>query len=141
MAVSALCLFLTVPCLQCVIVACPGQTHSEFSIFNIKYLFKKVCKVMWVFVWFFCKKILQINNLYFNTKENPSSGVCEQQRHRPASGQSDQRLFYSLMGDFKNNASISLINVYRLSKADLLLKLILRYVINVFLASCQVLSL
>ena len=29
------------------------------------------------------------------------------------------------MGDFKNNASISLINVYRLSKADLLLKLIL----------------
>ena len=37
------------------------------------------------------------------------------------------------MGDFKNNASISLINVYRLSKADLLLKLILRYVINVFL--------
>ena len=44
-------------------------------------------------------------------------------------------------GDFKNNASISLINVSRLSKADLLLKLILRYVINVFLASCQVLSL
>ena len=44
-------------------------------------------------------------------------------------------------GDFKNNASISLINVYRLSKADLLLKLILRYVINVFLASCQVSSL
>ena len=42
------------------------------------------------------------------------------------------------MGDSKNNASISLINVYRLSKADLLLKLILRYVINVFLASCQV---
>ena len=41
-------------------------------------------------------------------------------------------------GDFKNNASISLINVYRLSKADLLLKLILRYVINGFLASCQV---
>ena len=35
-------------------------------------------------------------------------------------------------GDFKNNASISLINVYRLSKVDLLLKLILRYVINVF---------
>ena len=35
-------------------------------------------------------------------------------------------------GDFKNNASISIINVYRLSKADLLLKLILRYVINVF---------
>ena len=31
------------------------------------------------------------------------------------------------MGDFKINASISLINVYRLSKADLLLKLILRY--------------
>ena len=47
----------------------------------------------------------------------------------------------SFMGDFKNNASISLINVYRLSKADLLLKLILRYVINVFLASCQVSSL
>ena len=45
------------------------------------------------------------------------------------------------LGDFKNNASISLINVYRLSKADLLLKLILRYVINVFLASCQVSSL
>ena len=45
------------------------------------------------------------------------------------------------MGDFKNNASISLINVYRLSKADLLLKLILRYVINVSLASCQVSSL
>ena len=45
------------------------------------------------------------------------------------------------MGDFKNNASISLINVYRLSKADLLLKLILSYVINVFLASCQVSSL
>ena len=44
-------------------------------------------------------------------------------------------------GDFKNNASISLINVYRLSKADLLLKLILRYVFNVFLASCQVSSL
>ena len=44
-------------------------------------------------------------------------------------------------GDFKNNASISLINVYRLSKADLLLKLILRYVINVVLASCQVSSL
>ena len=44
-------------------------------------------------------------------------------------------------GDFKNNASISIINVYRLSKADLLLKLILRYVINVFLASCQVSSL
>ena len=42
------------------------------------------------------------------------------------------------MGDFKNNASISLNNVYRLSKADLLLKLILRYVINDFLASCQV---
>ena len=42
------------------------------------------------------------------------------------------------MGDFKNNASISLINVYRLSEADLLLKLILRYVINGFLASCQV---
>ena len=42
------------------------------------------------------------------------------------------------MGDFKNNASISLINVYRLSKADLLLKLISRYVINGFLASCQV---
>ena len=42
------------------------------------------------------------------------------------------------MGDFKNNASISLINVYRLSKADLLLKLVLRYVINGFLASCQV---
>ena len=42
------------------------------------------------------------------------------------------------LGDFKNNASISLIIVYRLSKADLLLKLILRYVINVFLASCQV---
>ena len=41
------------------------------------------------------------------------------------------------MGDFKDNASISLINVYRLSKADLLLKLILRYVINVFLASCR----
>ena len=41
-------------------------------------------------------------------------------------------------GDFKNNASISIINVYRLSKADLLLKLILRYVINVFLASCQI---
>ena len=40
-------------------------------------------------------------------------------------------------GDLKNNASISIINVYRLSKADLLLKLILRYVINVFLASCQ----
>ena len=47
----------------------------------------------------------------------------------------------SELGDFKNNASISLINVYRLSKADLLLKLILRYVINVFLASCQVSSL
>ena len=47
-------------------------------------------------------------------------------------------LKYPLMGDLKNNASISLINVYRLSKADLLLKLILRYVINVFLASCQV---
>ena len=46
-----------------------------------------------------------------------------------------------IKGDFKNNASISLINVYRLSKADLLLKLILRYVINVFLASCQVSSL
>ena len=46
-----------------------------------------------------------------------------------------------LMGDFKNNASNSLINVYRLSKADLLLKLILRYVFNVFLASCQVSSL
>ena len=45
------------------------------------------------------------------------------------------------MGDFKNNASISLINVYRLSKADLLLKLILRYVINVLFASCQVSSL
>ena len=44
-------------------------------------------------------------------------------------------------GDFKNNASISIINVYRLSKADLLLKLILRYVINVFLASCQISSL
>ena len=44
-------------------------------------------------------------------------------------------------GDFKNNASISLIIVYRLSKADLLLKLILRYVINVFLSSCQVSSL
>ena len=42
------------------------------------------------------------------------------------------------MGDFKNNASISLINVYRLSKADLLFKLILRNVINVFLASCQI---
>ena len=27
-------------------------------------------------------------------------------------------------GDFKNNASISIINVHRLSKADLLLKLI-----------------
>ena len=48
---------------------------------------------------------------------------------------------YAYMGDFKNNASISLINVYRLSKADLLLKSILRYVINVFLASCQVSSL
>ena len=36
------------------------------------------------------------------------------------------------MGDLKNNASISLINVYRLSKADLYLKLILRYAINVF---------
>ena len=45
------------------------------------------------------------------------------------------------LSDFKDNASISLINVYRLSKADLLLKLILRYVINVFLASCQVSSL
>ena len=45
------------------------------------------------------------------------------------------------MGDFKNNASISLINVYRLSKADLLLKLILRYVIIGLLASCQVLLL
>ena len=44
-------------------------------------------------------------------------------------------------GDFKNNASISIINVYRLFKADLLLKLILRYVINVLLASCQVSSL
>ena len=48
---------------------------------------------------------------------------------------------YENMGDFKNNASISLINVYRLSQADLLLKLILRYVINVFLASYQVSSL
>ena len=48
---------------------------------------------------------------------------------------------FSVLGDFKNNASISLINVYKLSKADLLLKLILRYVINVFLASCQVSSL
>ena len=47
----------------------------------------------------------------------------------------------TVKGDFKNNASISLINVYRLSKVDLLLKLILRYVINVFLASCQVSSL
>ena len=47
-------------------------------------------------------------------------------------------IFHWHMGDFKNNASISLINVYRLSKADLLLKLILRYVIYVFLASCQV---
>ena len=47
--------------------------------------------------------------------------------------------FYIInLGDFKNNASISLINVYRLSKADLLLKLILRYIINGFLASCQV---
>ena len=46
-----------------------------------------------------------------------------------------------IMGDLKNNASISIINVYRLSKADLLLKLILRYVINFFLASCQVSSL
>ena len=46
-----------------------------------------------------------------------------------------------IKGDFKNNESISLINVYRLSKADLLLKLILRFVINVFLASCQVSSL
>ena len=46
-----------------------------------------------------------------------------------------------IRGDFKNNASISLINVCRLSKADLLLKLILKYVINVFLASCQVSSL
>ena len=45
------------------------------------------------------------------------------------------------MGDFKNNASIYLINVHRLSKADLLLKLILRCVINVLLASCQVSSL
>ena len=52
------------------------------------------------------------------------------------------KLFLALhKGDFKNNASISLINVYRLSKVDLLLKLILRYVINVFLASCQVSSL
>ena len=56
--------------------------------------------------------------------------------------QKDQKwLSKPIMGDFKNNASISLINVYRLSKADLLLKLILRYVINVFLASCQVSSL
>ena len=47
-------------------------------------------------------------------------------------------LAVSHMGDFKNKASISLINVYRLSKADLLLKLILRYLINAFLASCQV---
>ena len=47
----------------------------------------------------------------------------------------------SHLGDFKNNASISLINVYRLYKADLLLKLILGYVINVYLASCQVSSL
>ena len=47
-------------------------------------------------------------------------------------------MIYSKLGDFKNNASISLINVYRLSKADLLLKFILRYAINVFLASCQV---
>ena len=46
--------------------------------------------------------------------------------------------FFANMGDFKNNASISLIHVYRLSKADLLLKLISRYVINVFFASCQV---
>ena len=45
---------------------------------------------------------------------------------------------YRDTGDFKINASISLINVYRLSKVDLQLKLILRYVINVFLASCQV---
>ena len=50
-------------------------------------------------------------------------------------------VFFHYLGDFKNNASISLINVYKLSKADLLLKLILRYVINVFLASYQVSSL
>ena len=52
-----------------------------------------------------------------------------------------RKMILFIKGDFKNNASISLINVYRLSKADLLLKLILRYVINVFLASCQVSSL
>ena len=50
-------------------------------------------------------------------------------------------IFHYHKGDFKNNASISLINVYRLSKADLLFKIILRYVVNVFLASCQVSSL
>ena len=53
----------------------------------------------------------------------------------------DGQKLSELMGDFKNNASISLINVYRLYKADLLLKLILGYVINVYLASCQVSSL
>ena len=46
--------------------------------------------------------------------------------------------YIEYMDDYKKNASISLINVYRLSKADLLLKLILRYVINVLLASCQI---
>ena len=42
------------------------------------------------------------------------------------------------MCDFKNIAPVSIINVYKLSKADLFLKIILRYVINVFLASCQI---
>ena len=44
---------------------------------------------------------------------------------------------FTLLGDFKNNASISLINVYRLSKADLLLYPLFSLEKKGILISCQ----
>ena len=40
--------------------------------------------------------------IWASTRENLSSGVCEQHRHRPAcaSAQTDQRLCYSLLGKY-----------------------------------------
>ena len=58
--------------------------------------------VLLLLIYYLSLLLLFVGDIWASTRENLSSGVCEQQRHRPAcaSAQSDQRLCYSLIGKY-----------------------------------------
>ena len=60
-----------------------------------------------------CWRSYATDHIWAPTRENLSSKVCEQQRHRPAcaSAQSDQRLCYSLFGNYHSRLATSEISV------------------------------